>query len=101
MCMNCKVPLFLPDHTRQGSLCTAKYPIIKYPYLPLSAQIESLLKIPSVEVLLDEWRKKPWNLGEYSNIFDGDVCRLKLRALDSSLFFTNLPHEMNGPWGEL
>ena len=100
-CTNCKVPLFLPDHTRRGSLRTAKHPIIKYPYLPLSAQIESLLKVPGVEALLDEWRKRPRNIGEYGDIFDGEVCRLKLRAPDGSLFFTNLPHEMNGPRGEL
>jgi len=78
-----------------------KHPIIKYPYLPLSAQIESLLKVPSIEVLLDDWCKKPQKLGEYGDIFDGDVCCLKLRAPDGSLFFSNLPHEMNGLVGEL
>jgi hypothetical protein len=64
-----------------------KLPVIKYPYLPLSAQIESLLKVPGVEALLDEWRKRPWNIGEYGDIFDGEVCHLKLRAPDGSLFF--------------
>ena len=81
---------------------TAKHPIIKYPYLPLSAQIESLLKVPGVEALLDEWHKRPRNIGEYGDIFDGEVCCLKLRASDSSLFlFTNLPYEMNQSQREL
>jgi len=64
-----------------------KHPIIKYPYLPLSAQIESLLKVPGVEVLLDDWRKKPQKLGKYGDIFDGDVCHIKLRAPNGTLFF--------------
>jgi len=98
---NCQIPLFLPDHTRRGSLRAVKLPVIKYPYLPLSAQIESLLKVPGVEAVLDEWRKRPRNLGEYGDIFDGEVCRLKLRAPDGTLFFSNLPHETTGPAGEL
>ncbi len=64
-----------------------KHPIIKYPYLLLSAQIESLLKVPGVEVLLNDWHKKPQKLGKYGDIFDGDVCHIKLRAPNGTLFF--------------
>jgi hypothetical protein len=100
-CTLCRIPLFLPDQTRQGNLRAVRTPVIKYPYLPLSQQIVSILKTPGVEALLDEWRTKPRKLGEYGDIFDGAMCRLKLRAPDGSLFFTNRPHESHGPDNEL
>jgi len=52
-CISCKVPLFLPSHMNQGILHNAKTPVIKYPYLPLLQQLVSVLKIPSIKVLLD------------------------------------------------
>jgi hypothetical protein len=100
-CTACKTPLFLSDQMKRGNSRAIKTPKIKYPYLPLSDQITSLLKIPGVEAVLDQWRTKPRNPGEYSNIFDGDICCLKLRAPDGTLFFSNQPHERNGPGGEL
>ena len=61
----------------------------------------SILKISGVEALLDEWHTKPCNSGVYSDIFDGRMCRLKLRAPNHSLFFSNSPHENHGPDNEL
>jgi hypothetical protein len=78
-----------------------KTPVIKYPYIPLSEQIESLLRVPGVEALLDEWRFKPRIEGEYGDIFDGAICRSTLKAPDGSIFFSNLPHERKGPQEEL
>ena len=100
-CMLCHIPLFLPDYTRQGNHHMVKTPMTKYPYLPLSEQIVSILKTPGVEALLDEWHTKPRNSGEYGDIFDGRMCHLKLRALDNSLFFSNHPHKSHGPNNEL
>ena len=100
-CITCHIPLFLPDHTRQGNRRAVKTPVIKYPYLPLSEQIVSILKTPGIEALLDEWRTKPRNSGSYGDIFDGSMCRLKLRAPDGSVFFSNHPHESHGPDNEL
>ena len=100
-CILCHIPLFLPDQTRQGNHRAVKTPVIKYPYLPLSEQIVSILKTPGVEALLDEWRNKPRKSGEYGDIFDGRMCRLKLRAPDGSLFFSNRPYESLGPNNEL
>ena len=100
-CTTCNTPLFLSDHTRQGNQRAFKNPIIKYPYLPLSDQIRSVLKIPGIEALLDDWRAKPRVPGEYGDIFDGDMCRLKLRSPDGTLFFSNRPHERRGPNDEL
>jgi hypothetical protein len=91
----------LPDETRRGNQRGVKSPVIKYPYLPLSDQIQSILKVPCVEALLDEWRKKPRALGEYGDIFDGAMCRDKLKGPDGNLFFSNLPNEGSGPSGEL
>jgi hypothetical protein len=100
-CTSCNVPLFLSDHTKRGNLRGMKTPEIKYPYLSLSHQLISVLKIPGIEVLLDNWRTKQRVSGDYGDIFDGDMCRLHLKAPDGSVFFSNLPHESKGPNGEL
>ena len=100
-CVLCHIPLFLPDQTRQGNHRAIRTPVIKYPYLPLSDQIVSVLKSPGVEALLDEWRTRPRKSGEYGDIFDGRMCRLKLKAPNGSLFFSNRPHKRNGPDNEL
>jgi hypothetical protein len=76
-CTSCGIDLFLPDQTKHGNLRTTRSPVIKYPYLPLSEQLRSLLKIPGLEALLDSWRTKHRRPGEYSDIFDGDMCRKK------------------------
>ena len=100
-CNLCHVSLFLPEYTRQGNRRGIKTPVIKYPYLPLSNQIALILRIPGVKVLLDAWCTKPHKTGEYSNIFDGNMCQLKLKAPDGSLFFSNNLHEIKGPNNEL
>lgn len=100
-CMTCAVDLFLLNTTKRGNLRAMKTPIIKYPYLPLSEQIMSLLKIPGLEAVLDGWCSKPRTVGTYTDIFDGAVCRTKLKSPDGNLFFSNFPHEKNGPNGEL
>ncbi|KAG1735327.1 uncharacterized protein EDB91DRAFT_562970 [Suillus paluster] len=58
-CMTCNIPLFLPDTTKRGFLRAKKIPYVKYPYLPLSVQIRSILTIPGVEATLNGWRSKP------------------------------------------
>lgn len=100
-CIPCKVPLFLPDQTKHGLLRSKKVPCIRYPYLPLSEQLQSLLTIPGVEDSLDEWRTCPRSPGHYSDIFDGEICREKLKAPDGTLFFANGPQDCHGPKGEL
>ncbi|KAG1846632.1 hypothetical protein F4604DRAFT_1688312 [Suillus subluteus] len=99
-CTTCGVDLFLPDQTKRGNLCAIRLPVIKYPYLPLSEQLKSLLKIPGLEATLDAWRLKPRNPRQYIDIFDGDMCSKKLQGADGKLFFSNLPHEKHGPDGE-
>jgi len=100
-CIRRDAPLFLSEHTRQGIRHVIKTPIIKYPYLPLSDQIVSILSNPGIEALLNNWCTKPRNPEEYSDIFNGRMCRLKLRAPDGSLFFSNRHHEGTGPDNEL
>ncbi|KAG2141058.1 hypothetical protein DEU56DRAFT_734574 [Suillus clintonianus] len=100
-CPTCHLDLFLPDETARGNQRANKTPIVRYPYLPLSDQLKSLLKIPGLESLLDDWRSKPRAPNQYHDIFDGAMCRTKLKAPDGSIFFSNLPHEKSGPNGEL
>lgn len=100
-CTTCKIPLFKSDLTTRGNTRTVKTPVIKYPYLPLSTQLRSVLKIPGLEAILDQWRTKDRMEGVYTDIFDGDICRRHLKAPDGRLFFSNLSHEKNGPNGEL
>ncbi|KAF8834356.1 hypothetical protein BDN67DRAFT_1016591 [Paxillus ammoniavirescens] len=100
-CMLCNINLFLPSQTKCGNPQAIKTPIISYPYLPLSEQIKSLLKIPGLEAVLDTWRGKVRNPGEYIDIFDGTICRTRLKAPDGKLFFSNNENERHGPNGEL
>ncbi|KAG0701855.1 hypothetical protein DFH29DRAFT_999846 [Suillus ampliporus] len=100
-CTDCNVPLFLPSQTKRGNDRSTKTPIVKYPYLPLSEQIKSMLKIPGLEAILDDWRSKPRSVGTYTDIFDGDMCRKKLKDPDGKLFFSNSPGEKSGPNDEL
>ncbi|KAL4079714.1 hypothetical protein J3A83DRAFT_4368529 [Scleroderma citrinum] len=100
-CTRCKVDLFLDDKTQHGNIWTNKTPVVKYPYIPLSEQITSILKIPGTEALLDGWRDKSWVPGEYQDIFDGAMCHEKLKGPDGKLFFFNKPNECQGPNNEL
>ncbi|KIK33063.1 hypothetical protein CY34DRAFT_27105 [Suillus luteus UH-Slu-Lm8-n1] len=92
-CTLCNKDLFLPDKTAHGNQRSVKSPRIKYPYLPLSDQIKSLLKVPGLKSLLDGWHFKARTPNQHTNIFDG--------SMDGNLFFSNLPHEKAGPGGEL
>ncbi|KAL4078647.1 hypothetical protein V8B97DRAFT_2021036 [Scleroderma yunnanense] len=69
-CIMCKILLFLPDQTKHGLLCSKKISCVKYPYLSLSDQIQSILMIPGIEESLDAWHTHPHTPGHYSNIFD-------------------------------
>ena len=100
-CITCKVPLFLSDKTKRSFLCSKKTPSLKYPYMPLSHQLQSILSIPGIKDSLDEWHTKPQSPGVYTDIFDGDMCRNKLKAPDGTLFFANGPQDQCGPNGEL
>ena len=100
-CTSCKVPLFLPSHMNQGNPHNTKTPVIKYLYLLLLQQLVSVLKIPGIKALLDNWCTKPHKSGEYKDIFDGDMCHVHLKAPNSSTFFSNLHHKRQGPGREL
>ncbi|KIK79293.1 hypothetical protein PAXRUDRAFT_161651, partial [Paxillus rubicundulus Ve08.2h10] len=99
--MSCNIDIFLPSQTRRGNQRALKAPIVSYPYLPLSEQITSLLKIPGLEAVLDAWRGYARHPGEYIDIFDGAVCRTRLKGPDGKLFFSNNEDEKQGPNGEL
>ena len=96
-CTSCNVDLFLPSQTLQGNNHGMKTPTIKYPYLPLSEQITSILKIPGI----DKWRKKLCTLGTCMDIFNGAICCTKLKGQDSRLFCSNNMNEQHGPNGKL
>ncbi|KIN96499.1 hypothetical protein M404DRAFT_33208 [Pisolithus tinctorius Marx 270] len=100
-CTSCNIDLFLPGQTLQGNAHALKTPIVKYPYLPLSEQISSILMIPGIEDVLDGWRGKSCSPGIYMDIFDGSICRTKLKGPDGKLFFSNDWNEQHGPNNEL
>ncbi|KAG1747039.1 uncharacterized protein EDB91DRAFT_1079678 [Suillus paluster] len=101
MCITCNVSLFLPDLMKHGNLRAIRSPVVKYHYLLLSEQLKSLLKVLDLEANLNAWQSKPRNPGEYTDIFNGDMYHTKLQGVDGKIFFLNLPHEKNGPDGEL
>ena len=70
-------------------------------YLSLTEQIMSIFNTPGVEALLNNWHFKLCNSEEYSDIFDGQMCYLKLRVPNGSFFFSNLSHKSHGPNNKL
>ncbi|KIO00208.1 hypothetical protein M404DRAFT_153377 [Pisolithus tinctorius Marx 270] len=100
-CTSCHIELFLPGQTLHGNTRMLKTPVIKYPYLPLSEQIVSILKIPGIEATLDEWQDKPQKPGMYMDIFNSNICHMKLKGPNGNLFFSNQMNECGGPNGEL
>jgi len=99
-CTSCNIDLFLPGQTLMGNTCTVKTPVIKYPYL-LSEKIASILKIPGIEATLDQWRDKLRTPSMYLDIFNGDICCMRLKDPDGKLFFSNNADEWHGPNGKL
>lgn len=85
----------------RGNARGLRTPVVKYPYLPLSEQIASILRIPGMEATLDQWQDKPRIPGKYTDIFDGDICCTKLKGPDGRLFFSNNADERHGPNSEL
>ncbi|KIO10550.1 hypothetical protein M404DRAFT_21461 [Pisolithus tinctorius Marx 270] len=100
-CTSCHIDLFLPWQTMQGNTRALKTLVVKYPYLPLSEQIVSILKIPGIEATLEQWRAKPCMSGMYTDIFNGDFCCTKLKGPDGKLFFSNSVDEHHGPNSKL
>ncbi|KAI0676009.1 hypothetical protein C8Q78DRAFT_1150337 [Trametes maxima] len=83
----CDTPLF--KDTRSSSRWYQRglrVPLIKYPYLSLSEQIEHLLQVQGMEELLERWRTKSRKPGVYRDIFDGSVAQ-NLLAPDGHPFF--------------
>jgi len=64
----------------------------------LEEQISDLLAVPGVEDELDAWRRKDRVPGEYTDIFDGNVCK-ELPGYDGKPFF--LPDQKEVEDGEL
>ncbi|KAG1804315.1 uncharacterized protein BJ212DRAFT_1304335 [Suillus subaureus] len=79
-----------------GNDHSTKTPIVKYPYLSLSKQIKSMLKIPGLKAILDDWHSKPQSVGTYTDIFNADMCCKKLKDPNRHLFFSNSPGEKSG-----
>ena len=100
-CFTCNINLFLSAETKHGNIQTIKSPVVEFPYLPLSEQIKSILKVPGIEALLDKWHLKDQTLGKYTDIFDGKICHTILKGSNGKLFFSNLLSEKHGPQGEL
>lgn len=87
-CTRCEVPLFIDSRTQRGHQRARNVPIIRYPYMSLSAQLSILLSVPGFEDMIDEWRKVSRRTGLYQDIFDGEICK-NLKGPDGKLFFDN------------
>ena len=100
-CPTCATPLFLPDTTWRGKRRKKmRIPVLRYPYLSITEQLTSIVAIPGMEDLMDQWRTVSRTPGVYQDIFDGRVAQ-QLPAHNNTKFFSNLPTEARGPQGEL
>lgn len=99
-CHSCDEELFRTT-TRWGKRVRTDTPIVKYPFCPISAQLEGILSQPGVETACDAWRRCQRTAGTYRDVFDGEVVR-NLKAHDGTLFWRNEPDCLtSGPDGEL
>lgn len=87
-CTRCEAELYIDVCTQRGSKRSRNMPIIRYPYMSLSAQLTILLSVPGFEDSLDDWRKLSRKPGIFQDIFDGDVCK-NLKGPDGKPFFDN------------
>ncbi|EIW82014.1 hypothetical protein CONPUDRAFT_72351 [Coniophora puteana RWD-64-598 SS2] len=99
ICVECNTPLFLSSHMARGNK-RLRVPVFKYPSLPLSTQIRTLLKLPGIEGLLDAWRVKEQAQGTYMDTCDGEVTKC-LKDPAGKPFFLNAFNKRNGSHGEL
>lgn len=90
LCRHCSSPIF--------KFPAKRTPHLQAPYMSIQTQITTLLGVPGVEAMLDEWRDKPRSPNRYTDIFDGEVTRT-IQAPDGSPFFRNGFED--GPNGEL
>jgi len=98
-CNKCCHPLFHPAPTSSRKQHTLnRRPYLQYPMKSLEEQISDLLAVPGVEDELDAWRRKDRVPGEYTDIFDGNVCK-ELPGYDGKPFF--LPDQKEVEDGEL
>lgn len=98
-CTKCAASLF-SDVTLRGNTRKDRTPLIKYPYLSISEQLSSILALPGIMDVMDDWRKVKRTPGHYQDIFDGRIAQT-INGHDGKLFFSNNAIEPRGPNGEL
>ncbi|KAI0736044.1 hypothetical protein C8Q76DRAFT_297174 [Earliella scabrosa] len=81
-CTGCKTPLF----TFEGNQFRRARRKLSFPYLSLTAQLQSLLQVAENEDNMEAWKKRPRVLGRLVDMFDGLICRI-LKGPDGLPFF--------------
>lgn len=100
-CTKCSATLFKTSSTARGTLRTSRVPLLKFPTMSITSQLEAMLSTPGLEELLDSWRLSTREPQVYRDIFDGAITR-NLLGPDGKRFFANDgPHHSRGPDGEL
>lgn len=100
-CLKCATVLFKENTTSRGTRRGSRVPIVKYPTMSITSQLEAMLAVPGVEESLDGWRAKERQPGVYQDIFDGQVTK-NLLGPDGKPFFANTgPGDARGPNDEL
>jgi hypothetical protein len=97
-CSQCESDIFgeVPTAGRRKS----RIPLIRYPYLSISEQLASILALPGVEDIMDDWRTVERKPGLYQDVFDGRIAK-EMKGPDEKHFFSNKKGEEKGPNGEL
>lgn len=62
--------------------------MLQFPTKSIEQQLREILMVDGIEDVLEEWRTKPRQLGEYLDNFDGKICRT-LTGEDGRPFFEN------------
>ena len=90
-CDICGCPLFQSKQTPSGKkpwweTQEMPKPHLQFPAKSIEDYLTTMLAVPGMEEEMIAWQKKTRTRGEYTDIFDGDICQT-IEGVDGSPFF--------------
>ncbi|KAK0470420.1 uncharacterized protein EV420DRAFT_1616565 [Desarmillaria tabescens] len=91
-CIRCHSSIFKFTQSRDSCSAAAgsekSRAWLQFPMKSIEAQLHDIIAVQGMEDILEAWRGKPRQPGEYIDNFDGAICQ-ELKGQDGWLFFEN------------
>ncbi len=92
VCIRCHSPIFKYTWSHDSRSATSgsekSRARLQFPTKSIEEQLRDIIAVQGMEDILEGWRGKPHQSGEYVDNFDGAICP-ELKGQDSQLFFEN------------